>query len=1033
MRHGARRKAGRMAGKGRGTGEETEVPSAPPREPTHRTRGRKTMPKQIEAQMAGGGAGASGEDEAATRLVNPGRLDERQVEGALERLLNGRRGREVLAQHQTDTGACDIFLPGRRTVVEAKKRPANGRGVDPDGPGRKRGETQYEQVQRYIASLTKTEIRNHGNVIEDTEMPWIGALTDGLHWYAWEFDPRQPGVVLGPHKPLNGRSFKNQPTELRELLNALSDRRVGKIWVPQDPSQLFQGYADAVADLWKTTKGQAKVTQHRLWNDLMRGSGMIVPESRMHSLYHLHCFLVTLARSVTQSISGNAKRRPGPGEGFASWIHDAPDGQAWCESLYEEVDRYNWRARENDVLRNVYMGMVDRDDRKLYGEYYTPDWLAQMLVEEALDTKWMARAVAAAYTSEGAPGGHGVLDPACGSGTFLYYAARRLTEWIWDREEYEGVEPEEKAGIITKLIWGIDIHPIAVEMSRATLLRALPAAPQLSPNVYQGDGLLMSDHMGSLFDHRDSEFVEPEGGRGEKRRRFHIPEELVDETDFAERIDALVEDAIRGRPLRGRVTKGLCKKTAKKLAEAHETLKEITKERGNGVWGWYIKNAMAPRGVAKRKVNRIVSNPPWLRWNELQEKGRSGRIRAAAENLGIWPGKNYGTGFDLGAVFAARTPDAFLSSPDQNPALFVLNSGALGSKNWQQYRAVYAKRIRGELDLSEKHVDGRTLRRPPFRGADSCVIGMKHEGRKRLVSKHGKTGRKEQVQERDRWTVARGKTQRIDPICEPTWAPSPYADAARAGATIFPGVLVRVDPGKPWQTMQPRKAKKPWSRLKRQCLADIPDHWRTRYVESDDLGRDRLRPVLSEAIIPNDGAGMLLGEDDARAASKSWRTLSDLWNQHRGLHSPEELTKRLNLGGGMATQWPPVLSVIYNASGWKLRAAVSTAIVEHKCYRVPVDSEDEGHYLSGVMNAECLADTFTLARESGRDFDKTPLARIPIPKYNEDDDTHARIAGLTKQIGEATVETDIRAWEEERSALAGELLKDFVLDHYGDN
>jgi N-6 DNA Methylase len=60
----------------------------------------------------------------------------------------------------------------------------------------------------------------------------------------------------------------------------------------------------------------------------------------------------------------------------------------------------------------LYESLVDPDERHDLGEYYTPDWLAGRVVAQVMDAPLTQR----------------VLDPACGSGTFLFHALRRLID-----------------------------------------------------------------------------------------------------------------------------------------------------------------------------------------------------------------------------------------------------------------------------------------------------------------------------------------------------------------------------------------------------------------------------------------------------------------------------------------------------------------------------------------------------------------------------------------------------------------------------
>ena len=86
-----------------------------------------------------------------------------------------------------------------------------------------------------------------------------------------------------------------------------------------------------------------------------------------------------------------------------------------------------------------------------------------------------------------------VLDPACGSGTFLFHAIRRV---LHEAEE-AGLEREDRAAECARRVAGVDIHPVAVIIARVTYLLALAPAlaarrGALSIPVYLGDSMQLS-------------------------------------------------------------------------------------------------------------------------------------------------------------------------------------------------------------------------------------------------------------------------------------------------------------------------------------------------------------------------------------------------------------------------------------------------------------------------------------------------------------------------------------------------------------
>ena len=948
------------------------------------------------------------------------------VQKALAEVLEGcAPGVEAILQHQTGDGPCDLFLPGRRIVIEVKRRPARSKPpvAGPDSSGSQEGETQFEQLQRYVLALRGHERRTMWHDLRDANTPWIGALTDGVRWWAWEWSATRDDDVCAPHRALHKQQFDRSPEALREAAVALATRAAGKPWVPADPAGLFDGLRRDLDEIWNSAAASAAaITQHHLWHDLVRGSGIEVAEHRRIPLFLDHCLLVMVARNVTRILDGSPYAEPA--DGFISWIADAPGGAQWARDLFTLIDRYDWGAREADVLRNVYMAIVPKEDRKLYGEYYTPDWLANLIVAETLDDKWLESAILAARRAAAPPDKIGVLDPACGSGTFLYHAARRVLAAI--PKHAPSANDEEKARIVSRLVHGIDIHPVAVEMARATLRRALPAPAETS--IHQGDALLM-ESVGMagltepLIDDGMSRFWSPD-----YERYFTVPYSFTNLPNFETRLDMLVAAACDGLGLPADVTLGASKTVAKQLAAAHEVLTQIVAEHGNGVWAWYIRNQLAPHAIARRKVNRIVSNPPWLRWNEIQTEPRKENVRALARERGILPTTSGAhSSFDLGAVFVVETRNLYLTRPQRDASAFVLNAAALRSENWRLFRE--QGHLHGTLDLSERHSDGRVLRPRPFSGANACVIGLRNREPKRLVLKDPTQKFNSSAD-----ALPAGFTTRIPALAELPWEPSPYALSARNGTTLGPSVLVRIDPDHPDRTLQPPKAKKPWAGFRPFKLSDIPDEWRADYIDPDNLLPFAIKTPLSTAVIPM-SPGILLSDEEARERSASWRDVSDTYRRHcpKGDTTPRDLATKLNYRNQLATQMPPVRSVVYNKSGQRLRAATATAIVENKLYRVSVGSQAEGDYLCAFLNAPCLSFAFEFARKSGRHFDKTPLEKVPIPLYSPASADHKALAKLSASIRKArSAKPDFRYPDDCAAELAAinkivaKLLPDFA-------
>ncbi|MEM4969694.1 MAG: N-6 DNA methylase [Sulfolobales archaeon] len=138
-----------------------------------------------------------------------------------------------------------------------------------------------------------------------------------------------------------------------------------------------------------------------------------------------------------------------------------------CKDLAQEVMMASAAdIAFGNIFDKLYSRLVGRDNRYYMGEYYTPPWVARIAIERA-----------SIYS--GGLAGRIIADPACGSGVFLAHAlrAKMLT----------GEDPIKAF----QSIWGLDINPMAVIISRARMLVAFKALtgldPREPPRIFRGD------------------------------------------------------------------------------------------------------------------------------------------------------------------------------------------------------------------------------------------------------------------------------------------------------------------------------------------------------------------------------------------------------------------------------------------------------------------------------------------------------------------------------------------------------------------
>ena len=262
-----------------------------------------------------------------------------------------------------------------------------------------------------------------------------------------------------------------------------------------------------------------------------------------------------------------------------------------------------------DLLKQLYQNLMPRRLRHALGEYYTPDWLADRLLNQL------------GYQGDPA---RRLLDPACGSGTFLVLAIRRIRGYAQEKLLPEGTV----LGQILDNVVGYDLNPLAVISARTDYLLALGDLLQyrqgdINIPVYLCDSILTPSQGDDLFTQGGYTFGTAVG-------RFSVPRALVS----AERIDrfaALLEESVAvdlpvaSFEARLASTFGDLAADQVSIASAlYGQLGDLERQEIDGVWARIIKNAFAP--LFQGRFDYVAGNPPWVNWESLPEDYRQDTI-----------------------------------------------------------------------------------------------------------------------------------------------------------------------------------------------------------------------------------------------------------------------------------------------------------------------------------------------------------------------------------------------------------------------
>ncbi len=123
------------------------------------------------------------------------------------------------------------------------------------------------------------------------------------------------------------------------------------------------------------------------------------------------------------------------------------------------VLKFDFSAVEGDPLGDLYQQYFDPDTRKALGEFYTP----QPVVDYIMDDVGYDTGVS----------NDRLIDPSCGSGTFLVEAVKRYLEDVRRFNDDPDWEAHLRELCTRPHIVGLDIHPFAVLMAQIRFMVAI--------------------------------------------------------------------------------------------------------------------------------------------------------------------------------------------------------------------------------------------------------------------------------------------------------------------------------------------------------------------------------------------------------------------------------------------------------------------------------------------------------------------------------------------------------------------------------
>lgn len=876
--------------------------------------------------------------------------------------------------------------------------------------------------------------------------PYVGIASDGHKWVVLELvDGKLSTVKETLLDPEKGEAFLAWLDGALALKSSLPpDALTIRAELGQD-SLAFHLVDVQLRALWdKLQLVPAEALKRQLWAELLKQ--VYGRDVENDALWFQHTYLVIVAKCIALAVmqlNEDDPRKLLSGEAFTAagingavesdffdWVVGDPDGETLVRKIIAHVRRFRLNEVESDVLKILYESLIDRDERHGLGEYYTPDWLAAKVVRHAVDR----------------PLEQNVLDPACGSGTFLFHAVRRVLA----EAEDAGIPRGERAAIAAQQVTGMDIHPVAVIIARVTFLLAL--APALTGRsggfgvpVYLGDAMQLGIAQTINDTRLEIRVPPPPAGSeplGEVRGRevLSFPETFCRDPGLFDKmiermrtaslagltrdqvetsLQAITDKHLLERPMSvvdrntGKRPEGIDDehmRAIKDLGVTYELFDRLRREGRDTIWSYVARNLSRPLSLATSSgwAHVLVGNPPWVAFRHMSADLQT-RFRALSNGERVFVGGKFATQNDLCALFTVRASHLYLRPAGK--LAFVLPLAVLSRGQFEKFRRGSFGSYCIAWDEAWTMDDSVT---PLFPVPACAVFGRKRAIAQKMPDKvraySGALPMRDAPEEMadENLTVSEG----VDAPTEGVFSGgSPYRKSFSQGAILVPRMLCLVerkamgrlgaDPSAP-MVMSRRTSleKEPWK-----SLPGIENQVEARFLRPVYLGESILPYRVFqtfEGVVPYEANYGPLSQRTADALeedvkrNESYKNISGwlnaaerTWNDNRAAATTISFIEQLDFFGKLSAQFPiaPV-RVLYAKAGSQPAAFIlrdSSAIIDHKLYWAAVTDDNEASYLCALLNSETArsrAEQYQARGQFGARDFDKVIWNLPIPRYD---------------------------------------------------
>lgn len=331
-----------------------------------------------------------------------------------------------------------------------------------------------------------------------------------------------------------------------------------------------------------------------------------------------------------------------------------------------------------DIFKDLYMSIIPKSVRHSMGEYFTPAWLSDYVVEESIKLQnnhsWKA------------------IDPCCGSGTFIMSLIKNIVGDI-NLLTLSDSEKEKYKNRILDSVYGIDINPLSVLSARVAYylaLRPFGNVENVEIPIYLGDSAITPTRevVDGIKCYKYSVL------NNKKSFDVILPVRFVELKEFGKIMSSL-QAAVKTDNVQI-LYEVICnnlseeEKLSEKLLKAlygmSEDLVELHKNNWDGIWVRIATNFMLIARLSEFDI--IVGNPPWVKWEHLPSKYAE-KIKELCNIRHIFStrGRFGGTQLNICALISNVAATNWLK--DNGVLAFLMPDSIMSQNSYEEFRFFY--------------------------------------------------------------------------------------------------------------------------------------------------------------------------------------------------------------------------------------------------------------------------------------------------------------------------------------------------------